>query len=130
MNHDELHAFFANDRFATDQCGIRIVEARDGYAKCRMPLTSAHLNANGFAQGGAIFTLCDFAFAVAANAGDAPTVSLSCSITFSKPGVGSALTAEATELAATRKTSLYEVRVCDDQAALIAVMTVNGFRKG
>ena len=130
MTQESLYQFFGNDRFATRLCGISILEARDGYARCAMPLTADHLNANGFAQGGAIFTLCDFAFAVAANAGDHPTVSLGSQITYVKPGTGGQLIAVATEQAATRKTSLFEVRVTDDAGALVALATVNGFRKG
>ena len=34
-----------------------------------MPLTPLHLNAGGVAQGGAVYTLCDTTFAVAATRG-------------------------------------------------------------
>lgn len=130
MTLEELRAFFANDRFATALCGIEVEDARDGYARCGMTLTPEHRNANGYAQGGAIFTLCDTTFAVAANAGEVSTVSLGSQITFCKPGTGSRLTAVATAQAVTRKTSLYEVKVYDDANELVALATVNGYRKG
>ena len=67
---EEIRAFFSGDRFALEACGITIDEVAASMAKCSMPITSMHMNANGFAQGGAIYTLCDTTFAVAANAGN------------------------------------------------------------
>ena len=60
--------FFKSDRFAR-QAGVELVEAGPGYAKARMRITPGHLNAGGVCQGGAIFTLADFAFGVACNTG-------------------------------------------------------------
>jgi acyl-CoA thioesterase len=127
---EETRAYFADDRFATGLCGIVIEEAAEERSVCRMPLTPEHHNALGFAQGGAIFTLCDTVFGVAANAGNVLTVSLGAQITFLRPGAGEFLTAEATLVSSTKSTCLYRVEVFNDQNALIAFATVNGFRKG
>lgn len=54
-----------------------------------------HLNAAGTVQGGALFTLADFAFAVAANAGGVLTVSLQNSISFLRAAKPARLTARA-----------------------------------
>ena len=62
----EAREEFAGDRFAMGT-GVRIEEVDDRYAKCSLQLTSRHLNAAGQTMGGAIFTLADFTFAVAAN---------------------------------------------------------------
>lgn len=72
---EESRAFFADDRFAMEACGITIDEVTEDGARCSMPLTPLHLNAGGVAQGGAVYTLCDTTFAVAANAGGVMTVS-------------------------------------------------------
>ena len=126
---EELKAFFANDHFATDLCGIIIEEATEERSRCRMPLAAKHMNARNVAQGGAIFTLCDTVFGVAANAGGVHTVSLGAQITFIRPGVGEFLIAEATLVSSTRSTSLYRVEVIDDEGTLIAYATVNGYRQ-
>lgn len=127
MNLEQLRELFAKDYFATEQCGIRIDEVLAHGAKCSMPITRAHLNSNNTVQGGAIFTLCDTAFSVAANAGDRLTVSRSADITYLKPGLGSCLFAEAEEISRGGTTCLYRVSVFDDQRTLIAFMTGNGY---
>ena len=67
---DQIRARFSNDRFATQAAEIRIVEAQPQYAVCEMPILEKHRNARGTPMGGAIFTLADFAAAVAANGFD------------------------------------------------------------
>ena len=44
---------------------VEIEEVDDGYAKCSLEIQPHHLNAANTVMGGAIFTLADFAFAVA-----------------------------------------------------------------
>lgn len=125
----ESQAYFNADTFATETCGIVIDEVTEHGAVCTMPLGSSLMNAGGTAQGGAIFTLCDTVFAVAANAGGVLTVSQSASVSFMKPARGSRLRAVAEEMGVGRQTCVYTVRVFDDQNTLIACATVNGFRK-
>ena len=127
MNLEQLRALFATDYFATELCGIQIDEVSAHGAKCSMPLKRQHLNSNGTVQGGAIFTLCDTAFSVAANAGDRLTVSRSADITYVKPGQGTCLYAQAEEISRGGSTCLYRVSVFDDQHTLIAHMTGNGY---
>ncbi|HNW87107.1 MAG TPA: PaaI family thioesterase [Candidatus Limiplasma sp.] len=126
MNLEELRILFEKDAFATELCGIRIDEVSSAGARCSMPLTPQHLNSNGTVQGGAIFTLCDTAFSVAANAGDRLTVSRSADITYIKPGTGACLYAVAEQIARGGTTCLYRVSVYDDRQTLIAYMTGNG----
>lgn len=125
----ETRDFFAKDRFATEQCGIRIDTATDEYARCSMPLTPEHMNAEDVAQGGAIFTLCDTVFGAAANAEGVLTVSSSAQINFLRPGTGAFLIGEATLVSSTHSTCVYRVEVCDESQQLIAYGTVNGFRR-
>ena len=72
---EEVRAFFADDRFATE-AGAFIEWVRPGEALCSMVIGPQHKNAAGILQGGASFTLADFAFAAAANAAHPVTVSL------------------------------------------------------
>lgn len=127
MNLDQLRALFARDYFATELCGIQIDEVTAHGAKCSMPLKREHMNANGTAQGGAIYTLCDTAFSVAANAGDRLTVSRSADITYLKPGKGACLYAEAEEVSRGGSTCFYRVSVYDEARTLVACMTGNGY---
>ena len=79
---DQIRACFSGDRFATEAAGIHILEAEPGRALCEMPLRPIHLNAAGKPMGGAIFTLADFAFAVASNHTHHTTVAQQVSINF------------------------------------------------
>ena len=89
------------------------------------------MNANGTPMGGAIFTLADFAFAVAANGfAERVTVSQHASVTFLAPAKGKELRAEATCLKAGRTLCLYEVRITDELGVCVAHVTVNGFTVG
>lgn len=124
---DEANAFFAKDLYALKQSAITIENVSEEGATCLMSVTPLQRNANGFAQGGAIFTLCDFAFAVAANASGTPTVSQTCSISYLRPGAGARLTAIARIVNESRQTCLGEVRVTDERGKLVAVMTATGF---
>lgn len=124
---EEIKAFLAKDAFAFDTCGISIDEIGDGTAKCSMPIQPLHLNANGVAQGGAIFTLADICFTVAANATEPMTVSHSADIHYLRPGTGSCLYAEAQRINDSRTTALYRVDVCDERGKLVAYATITGF---
>ena len=89
------------------------------------------MNANNAPMGGAIFTLADFAFAVAANGGsERVTVSQHVSITFLSPAKGSELLAEASCRKAGRTTCLYQVEVRDELGTYVAHAEVNGFTVG
>lgn len=127
---EEVRAYFAGDKFAA-LAGIEITEVESGRAVCRMELQPHHMNANNTPMGGAIFTLADLAFAVAANADNVDrgshTVSQHMSITFLSPAKGKALIAEAKRIKAGRRTCLYEVSVRDELGTMVAHATGNGF---
>jgi acyl-CoA thioesterase len=127
MSLEELRALFRKDVFATELCGIVIDGLTPNGARLSMPVTGKHMNSNGVVQGGAIYTLCDTAFAVAANQGDRLTVSRSADITYVKPGKGPRLYAEAELLSSGKSTCLCRVSVYDEERALVAYMTGNGF---
>jgi acyl-CoA thioesterase len=121
---------FRGDRYATDVTGAEIVSAECGHAVCSLALRPDHLNANGAVMGGAIFTLADFAFAVAANGCENDgrvTVSLHNEISFLSPAKGKTLIAEARRLKAGHKTSLYLVDIRDELGTAVAHMSVNGY---
>ena len=122
---EEARAFFAQDRFATEN-GAVIEEIGADYAVCSMTVTPHHQNAAGRVMGGAVFMLADFAFAVASNFGHAPDVTTTSQITFLRAPQGSTLYARSQELRRGRTTVYYETSVTDDTGALIARVTASG----
>ncbi len=116
------------DRFAAAQ-GIALVEVREGYARARLRLGPRHLNGVGVAQGGALFTLADFAFAAASNSHGTVAVGLDTSMTFARAGTRGVLTAEAREEVVSRRVSVCSVRVTDDAGELVALFRGTAFRK-
>ena len=125
---DQIRACFSGDRYATETTGVLIQDAQPGACVCTLPLRPELLNANGTPMGGAIFTLADFTFAVAANGhSERITVTQQVSITFLSPSRGKTLIAEARCLKAGRTTCLYAVDVTDDLGAQVAHLTVNGY---
>ena len=86
------------------------------------------MNENHVPMGGAIFTLADIAFAVAANGySERKTISQHASITFLAPAKGGRLIAEASCLRVGRTTALYRVDVRDELDTYVAHATVNGY---
>lgn len=122
---EEARAFFAGDRFATEN-GAVIDEIGEHYAICSMELTPHHLNAAGRVMGGAVFMLADFAFAVASNFGHPADVTTTSQITFLRPSQGKMLYAKSQELRRGRTAVYYETSVTDDTGALIARVTASG----
>lgn len=130
VNLDAVRKFFAADRFAIEQCGIEIVSAAEGDAVCQMNVTKQHLNAGNVVQGGAVFTLGDFAYAIAANCGGTMAVTLDNNISFVAPATGTYLRAHAVERASSNRLCFYDVFITNDQDVLVAKMTVTGYKKG
>ena len=125
---EELRERFREDRYAAQLTGADILEAEPGRALVGLRLRPDHLNANQKVMGGAVFTLADFAFAVAANGfAERITVSQHVSVTFLAPAKGRELRAEAGCVKAGRTTCLYEVEVRDEAGTFVAQAMVNGF---
>lgn len=124
---NEVREFFANDRFATDN-GAVIEKVGENSATVTMTIQDHHRNAVGIVMGGAIFTLADFAFAVASNHENQGTVSLSANITFLKASKGNKLIAKAECVRNGRTTCYYRVSVTDNTGALIAEITTSGYK--
>lgn len=107
------------DRFA-QLAGLEIVSAESGRAVVEMVIRDCHLNAMDSVHGGAIFTLADYAFALASNAAAHPSVGLSVSIQYLRPGKSGKLTAKAHLLSTTGRMGTYLVEVVDDAGEVVA----------
>ena len=125
---DKLKRVVEDDKFAR-YTGIELVKASPGYALARLEIENKHLNGLDFVQGGAIFTLADFAFAAASNEAGIPTLGINAAISYIKAPKGKVITAEAKEASATKKLCTYEITVCDEDGGLAAKMLATGYRK-
>ncbi|MGA2677167.1 MAG: PaaI family thioesterase [Methanobacterium sp.] len=128
MKIEELREFFKRDEFAA-YCDIKIVDISPGYAKTEMLITENHLNGVKTVHGGTLFTLADFAFAVAANSHGNVTVAINVSITFMKAVNKGKITAEARELSSNPKLATYTVDISDEEGDLVAVFQGLAYRK-
>jgi acyl-CoA thioesterase len=125
---NKITKFFEKDRFCAYN-GIKIVEAKPGYAVTKLEVTENHLNGVGVIQGGAIFTLADFAFAVASNTQGQVTLSINANINFFKSTNSKTVIAEAKEVSSNNKIVNYNVDVFDENKELLARVNVSGYRK-
>ena len=124
---EDAREVFSNDLYATEMSGCVIEEIGTDYAKCSMKLTERHKNAYGGIMGGAIYTLADFAFAVASNYGkDYATVSVVGQASFMSATRCTVLYAEAKLLKDGKSNCFFEVTVTDDLNKLVAVVSFNG----
>lgn len=125
---DNLKAFFQGDRYAAHS-GIELVEVSPGYARARMALQPCHLNGLDIAHGGAIFTLADFAFALASNSHGTVAVAINANLTIMKAAREGTLVAEAREVSRNPKLGNYTVEVRDDAGDLVALFQGLAYRK-
>lgn len=125
---ESIRRFLENDKFA-ERASIELLSVSPGQARAKMTLHPHHLNGYGSVQGGAIFTLADFAFAAACNSHGTVAVAINVSITFMKAGKTGTLWAEARELSRNNKLGSYTVEVKDDEGELIALFQGLAYRK-
>ena len=124
---EEAREIFSKDLYATELSGAVIDEIGPDYAWCSMKLTDKHHNAYGGVMGGAIYTLADFAFAVASNyEKEYATVSVVGQASFMSAPKGTVLFAKAELIKDGRSNCFYEVTVTDDIDTIVAVVTFNG----
>ena len=123
----ELEDFFGRDRFA-EHIGCKIVEGSVGHGVAELTIADQPRNALGIVMGGAIFTLADFALAIASNVGVEPSVSINSSIDYYSASKGSKLIATCNVDKGGRRLGFYTTDITDDEGRRIARMTTTVFR--
>ena len=123
----QLREKFVNDFYVSKGLEATIDEASYGYAKCSMDIQPHHCNALGIPMGGVLFTLADFAFAVASNQNGRQVVTQASQITFLTPARGKRLTAAARQVRDGKTTCFYQVTVTDELGTKAAFVTINGY---
>ena len=124
---DEARAYFAGDRFATEN-GMAIDELDGEHAVTSMTLLPRHRNAFGGVMGGAIFTLADFAFAALMNDRERLTVAQNVSISYLSATKGNRLVATARYRKDGRNSCVVNVDVADDAGRDVAQFVGTGFK--
>ena len=120
--------FFKEDTYAMDTTGIVIEDVNLNYAKCSLKLEKKHKNANNTVMGGAVYTLIDVTFAIAANSKNCPTVTLNSSVDYlsSVPCEGR-ITAEAKCVKAGNTICVFDVDVYHESGKHIATARLSGY---
>lgn len=110
---------FKKELFARE-LEAKLVEARDGYAKVEVEVKPRFANMHGFAHGGLIYTVADFAFALAVNIGGAAAGVQFNLMIFRPASVGEILIGEAQQVYRSRSMAAVELKVTNNQGRLIA----------
>lgn len=111
--------------------GMRCLEVAPGSCRIEMAVAKDMANLFGTAHGGAVFSLIDEAFQIAANAEGVIAFALNLSVTYVTASYpGDVLVAEAREIAKTPRTATYEIRVLRGGGELVATAQALAYRKG
>lgn len=128
MKPDELANQVAHGMLAAEGTGpawgIRIEEARSGYARLSMVVRADMLNGHRIVHGGMVFALADTAFAYVCNGRNDKTVAAQASIVFlGSAEEGDTLIAEAEETATAGRSGVTRVTVRSGDGRAIAEFT-------
>jgi acyl-CoA thioesterase len=128
MDIVEIAERFKADKYAVGLTGITIVDVNDNCVKTKLAVEPKHMNAFGIMQGGALFTLADFTFAVAINTDPTvPAVAIECQISFLKPVIEGTLYAESKLISKSRSLIACDVTITNEQGDVIAKFHGRGF---
>lgn len=127
-NEEYTKRFFADDGFVK-LLGIEIVDLMEEKATVRAQIKREHLNANGSVQGGMLYSVADFAFALLANHIHPMTVTQGGKIDYVRAANTESITAVATETVRAGHNTLSEVVLYDDKNEIVCVCHFNGFVK-
>jgi len=126
---EELKQFFSSQDLFAEHVGIELLEVELGYARTSMKIAPHHFNGAKTVHGGAIFTLADFAFAVASNSHGNLAMGINTSVSFVKAATGGTLYAEAKEQSLNPKLASYSVLITDDADETVAIFQGMVYRK-
>ena len=126
MTLEEARKYFIDDRYAMITTGIEIDEVGENFAKCSLNVEDRHMAVGNHVMGGAIYTLADFAFAVASNSGDSITFTTTSTITYLSQPKDMKLIATCECIRDGRKTCYFETKITDGLGNIVACVVANG----
>ncbi|KGX88719.1 PaaI family thioesterase [Pontibacillus marinus] len=128
MNETILETVHA-DPYAKE-LGITIEKVDEGFAIASMTINEEHLNFHGAANGGVMFSLADFVFAIASNSHGQIAVGINVNINYMKAGKqGDVLTATAKEVSKNPKLGHYRMTINNQNGELLATADGTVYRK-
>ncbi len=117
------------DQFAK-HIQAEIVEVGKGAAKARLKIRENCLNGLNVAHGGVIFSLVDYAFALASNTPEETGLAISASINFIKPAaLGEEIVAEVREVSRSRRLGTYRGTVTNQRRDVLAQFQAMAYLK-
>lgn len=123
-----LDKMLANDAFSK-LLGLVVDEIKSGYCKLHFTITPEMLNGFNVLHGGVTYSAADSAFAFASNSYNRLSLALTTTMDYFETGkVGDTLVVEATEESLRHKTSVYLVRITNQDNKLIALFKGTGYR--
>ena len=128
MTGEELqHRVAENERFSICAAGCEAIVFERDHAVCRMANNERIKNELGNPMGGALFTLGDYAFAVASNCvAGRVCVTQSATVSYLRGAKGEWIYAEAVCVHSGKSSCVYTVCLRDDEETDIALMTFTG----
>jgi acyl-CoA thioesterase len=124
-----IRKWFAQEPYAK-MMGMRLVEIGPGSSMVEMKLSEQMKNICGVTHGGAVYSLIDGAFEVAANSYGTVAVALNVNVSYINPAItNDILYAQAKEQSRSRKISTYHIQVKNDRGELIATCQSMAYRK-
>ena len=103
------------------------IEVTDDSATVTADIGPEHLNAAGAVQGGMLYTLSDFAFAVLSNSLHPVTVTQSATITYIRAARAERVSATAREIVRSGHNCVVEVVARDAEGTIVCTGSFNGF---
>lgn len=117
------------DYFARD-LGAEIIKAGNYSAEVRLKIRPEFLNGMKSVNGGVMFSLADYAFALAANSGNEDGVAVNCNIQFIKPGFeDDVLEASVEEVSRSRRLGIYTGLVRNQKKEILACFQATAYFK-
>lgn len=124
---EKVKEHFTKDEFVKG-IGAEIEELSAKKAVIKTVVKPCHQNANGVAQGGMLYTIADYTFAIHANYVHGQVVTQGGRIQYLIPAkVGEELTFVATETARAGHNTVSEVLVKNGAGEIVCVCNFNGF---
>ena len=117
----ELAQYMLNQDFFSQWMGIKLIEVREKYCLIEMPVKQEMINGLKTVHGGITFAFADSALAFSSNNTNDASLSLNCTINFTKAvKLGDTLFAESLLISDTRKTGIYDISITNQNKELVA----------
>lgn len=116
---ENIRKYFKNDHFAV-ALGFYIEEGAPGCSRISVNIAKNHMNGVNIPHGGFLFSLADFAGAVATNSYGFVSLSIDSSITYINQGKGQQLIAVAKEISRSKRITNIEMNIYDNLDTHIA----------